>query len=291
MKLATLVLTHANPDLTADTVDSVQTWVGEHILVLVDQVGWPWFQNVKLGSARVEEGFLHAYSRSPYRNCALGLKKLYEYWPDSEWFLYTEYDCLFTSSAFQEDLQKAADRNAWVVGSDLRRFDFKLPVLQDILSQGEIKHSYYFLGCCQFLHHKLVSKLYESKFLDNLIERTKDYTKGFFPDYERHAFEEELWATIGAHLGGALYELVCWTPKEGCWQGMKGNDPHMLYAGREHELWRGKFKRYPIRPSPDIALVDIRPETSIIHPLKKVDDPIRLHQKDFRRSKKHRFLL
>jgi hypothetical protein len=290
MKFATLILTHANPELTADTVDAIQTWVGEHVLVLVDQIGWPQFQNVKIGSARVEEGFLHAHNRSPYRNAVLGLKRLYEYWPDSDWFLYSEYDCLFTSSVFQEDLQQATNRNAWVVGSDLRRFDFQLPLLQDIINQKNIKYSYYFLGCCQFLHNKLVSKLYETKFLDNFLEQTKNFEKGYFPHYDRWAFEEELWATIAAHLGGSLYELSCWKSENGDWQG-KINDPNMIYAGKEHGLWRGKFRLYPIRNSPKID-IDMKLETSIAHPIKTISDPIRLYQKNVRRqTKKRRFLL
>lgn len=72
MNLATVILTHSEPELTADTVKSVQAWVGERVLVLVDQVGWSEFQNFKI--ARTEQGFLHAHKRSPYRNYALGLK-------------------------------------------------------------------------------------------------------------------------------------------------------------------------------------------------------------------------
>jgi len=106
MNLATVILTHNNPELTADTVKSVQAWVGDRVLVLVDQVGWPYFQSFEIKSAKVEEGFRHAYSRSPYRNYALGMKKLYDYWPDSDWFLYLEYDCLFASNDFLEDLNK-----------------------------------------------------------------------------------------------------------------------------------------------------------------------------------------
>src|SRR5882757_3068814 len=130
MKFATLILTHTNPELTTDTVDSIKTWVGDKILVLVDQIAWHQFQNIKMGSTKIEEGFLHNHNRSPYRNCVLGMKKLYEHWPDSDWFLYTEYDCLFTSNIFYEDLQQANNNNAWVVGADLRRFDFQLPFLQ-----------------------------------------------------------------------------------------------------------------------------------------------------------------
>ena len=132
--------------------------------------GWPQFQSVRIGSARVEQGFLHAFNRSPYRNSVLGLKKAYQHWPDSDWFLYTEYDCLFTFNAFQAELAWADSRGAWCVGTDLRRFDFRIPYFEALLGRGPIRHSYYLLGCCMFLSRRFLAELHEMAFLDRLVE-------------------------------------------------------------------------------------------------------------------------
>ena len=192
MKIATVVLTHNNIKLTTDTVQSIETWVGDRVLVVVDQIGWPKFNNIEISDAKVIKGFYHAHKRSPYRNYTLGLKTLFETWPNCDWYLYCECDCLFTSDKFKNDLIKASNKNAWCVGMDLRRHKFSFPLLEDILGQGLISQSYYLLGCCQFHHHDFIEKLHSLDFFDELIEKTKDFEKGYFPGYTRWAFEEEL---------------------------------------------------------------------------------------------------
>jgi hypothetical protein len=62
MKLTTIILTHTNPQLTSDTVDSAETWVGNQTLLLVDKIGWPLFKDLKIGNSIIEEGFLHAHN-------------------------------------------------------------------------------------------------------------------------------------------------------------------------------------------------------------------------------------
>jgi hypothetical protein len=279
MKIASVVLTHNNVRLTTDTVQSIETWVGDHVLVVVDEVGWSKFQNAKISKAKVVKGFLHAHNRSPYRNYALGLKTLYETWPDCDWYLYSECDCLFTSNKFQADLAKAASKNAWCVGFDLRQYKFGFPLLEKILAQGPINQSYYLLGCCQFHHHVFVDKLYKLGFFERFLEETKSFEKGYFPDYTRWAFEEELWPTLAAHLGGKVYELCCWKGGEGRKHQDIKEDPHMLYAGSEHDQWRGHYKVYPVRNAPELAPEEVRPETSIAHPIKTALDPIRRLQR------------
>jgi len=128
--------------------------------------------------------------------------------------------------------------------------------------------------------------MHEIGFIDRLLEQTKTFERGYFPEYSRWAFEEELWPTVAAHLGGALYELVCWQGGGGGeWQSMDTNDPSMFYAGAEHGQWRGKFKRYPVRNNPPITTMDIKPETSIAHPIKHFNDPIRMHQSERRKKR------
>lgn len=282
MKIATLLLTHANPELTTDTVNAITTYVGDRVLVLVDESGWSNFQQRTIGSSYLMKGFFHGHHCGPYRNYALGLQKLYALWPDSDWFLYTEYDCLFTSPAFKEDLQRAADLGAWMVGTDLRKYIFTFPLLSQILQHGDIAWSYYLLGCLQFHHRNFLSRLFELNFFNRFLSQTKDFTKGAFPMYHRWAFEEELWPTLAAHLGGKLYELVAWKHENGAHQDINTIDPKMLYSGTDHDLWRGRFKLYPVRPKPPITVIDMKDETSIAHPMKEANK-IRWSQKDKRR--------
>lgn len=281
MKLTTIILTHTNPQLTSDTVDSAETWVGNQTLLLVDEIGWPLFKDLKIGNSIIEEGFLHAYNKSPYRNYALGLKKAYNYFPDSDWFIYVEYDTLFTSGSFKIDLERLERHNVWMAGVDLRRYE-AVPFLGELIG-SKIDNSYYFLGCCHFLHRNFVSKIIN--FIDLLLEETKDFKKGYFPGYNRWAFEEELWATLAYHFGGSLAELSCWQGSEkGDWQEL--NSPRLMF-GNKSELWRGDFEKYPIRNTPEITTIDINSRTSIIHPIKNYNE-IRKHQGEKRQMVKKR---
>lgn len=272
MKISSVVLTHAHPELTRDTVNSIKDFVGSQVLVLVDEIGWEDFKKFP----NAEKGFLHAHKKSPYRNYALGLKKLYEQWPNSDWFLYTEYDCVFVSDKFKEELKAAEERKAWLVGVDLRRFPFQFPKLFEIIEQPTPKYSYYFLGCCHFHSGPFIRKLAELNFFDKFLEATKTYEKGKFPGYDRYAFEEELWPTLATALGGNLYELSCWKSNERQEYQLPLSDPIAYYAGKDHDTWRGKFRKYPIRNAPEIKSYEIYPEASIVHPLKELDCTVRL---------------
>ena len=64
----------------------------------------------------------------------------------------------------------------------------------------------------------------------------------------------------------------------------------MFYAGAEHDQWRGHYKVYPVRNSPELAPEEIRPETSIAHPVKTAMDPIRVNQQEKRRLERKRLL-
>ena len=272
MKISSVVLTHDYPQLTKDTMNSIKEFVGNQVIALVDEAGWKKFENFE----GAEKGFYHAHKRSPYRNYVLGMKKLYERWPNSDWYLYTEYDCVFVSDKFKEELKAAEERNAWLVGVDLRRFPFEFPKLFEIINMPSPKHSYYFLGCCHFHKGDFIRKLANLNFFDKFLDETKNYEKGKFPEYNRWAFEEELWPTLATALGGNLYELSCWKYGDRQeHQSPQSTDTKSFYAGNDHDAWRGKFKKYPIRNSPEIKLDEIYQEASIVHPLKEVGSPVR----------------
>lgn len=279
MNIATVLLTHADPVLTADTVDAVEMWVGDRVLVLVDEAGWPAFQDARLGSARVERGFHHAFHKSAYRNSALGLKRVYELWPDSDWYLYTEYDCLFLSGAFRAELERADRLNGWCAGFDLRRFPFEIPFLEVLLDRGPVAHSYFLIGCCMFLSRKFLGLLHESGFLDRLLSATQTFTRGYFPDYPRWAFEEELWPTAAVQFGGSVYELACWKPADREWQDRHIDDPRAIYNEGDDPRWRGPFPTYSVRFRPLMTAAEVTAGTSIAHPVKGRHDPIRVYER------------
>lgn len=284
MKISTMMLTHAHPELTQDTAESINHWMTDRLLIVVDKAGWSTFQNINICNTKIIEGLYHAHDRSPYRNYTLGLKTLYDTWPDSDWYCYTEYDCLFTSDKFLDDLN-----NAWMVGCDLRRFDFKMPLLKDVLNLSKIQYSYYFLGCCHFINKDFMKTLVEMDFFNRLLLVTDSCTKGRFPGYIRHAFEEELWPTAAVALGGRLLELSCYKSEDKEWQ-TKRQDPAIIYKDGSNEEWRGDYKTYPIRFSPEIEEEELFSQTSIIHPSKKLDSSIRKKQKIKRRKRRTMFL-
>jgi hypothetical protein len=232
------------------------------------------FSASTFSASRIEPGFFHNHNRSPYRNSALGLKRLYELWPDCDWFLYTEYDCLFTSSDFKTDLSRAATLDAWCVGFDLRRYKFQIPVLEALLACGEIRYSYFMLGCCLFFSRKLISRLHENGFIDRLLEASASFPKGTFPGYLRWAFEEELWPTVAAQLGGSLYELACFKGRDDLWHQRYINDPRMKYGEADPETpdWRGRHLRYVVRFWPKIDPTEMRPESAILHASKNLNN-------------------
>lgn len=275
-----MLLTHGNVPLTMDTAKAIKLWVGPHLLIVVDKVGWHKFQDKDIYGAKKIEGFYHNFHKSPYRNYALGLKTLYETWPDSDWFCYAEYDVLFTSDLFKKDLEQ---KDIWCAGCDIRRFEFEFPLLEQILNEGSIRHSYYFLGCCHFHHRDFISKLYNLGFFERFMGTTSHFMSGHFPGYRRWAFEEELWSTLAVHLGGNLLELTCWKGGENR-EYQKAFDPHMIHKiGDGTKLWRGDHKTYIIRNNPDIGEDELYDETSIVHPVKEMN-AIRNKQKKIRQE-------
>jgi hypothetical protein len=162
-----------------------------------------------------------------------------------------------------------------MAGVDLRKYETP-PFLEEIVG-SKIENSYYLLGCCHFLHKNFVSKIIN--FIDILLDKTQDFTKGYFPGYNRWAFEEELWPTLAYHLGGSLAELSCWQGTEtGDWQNVKGS---RLFYGEKSDLYRGDFERYPIRNTPDLTMIDINSKTSIAHPIKDYNDIRKLQKENF----------
>ena len=69
MEIAFAVSAHDHPDVVQDTVESIQTYATDNVLVVVDGRSWAKFESADLGVAKLQ-GFNHGALKSPYRNVA-----------------------------------------------------------------------------------------------------------------------------------------------------------------------------------------------------------------------------
>jgi len=260
MEITTVVNAHSSPNILLDTLDSILTYVGEKILVITDS------NNKELNATPLPvpriEGFYHNSHRAPYRNVALGLWKAYEMAPDSDWFCYTEYDCLFANSNFKKSLLLADKNDVWVLGNNSRKDDCQLPLIEAIIKE-KIKVHYYVLGCCVFLCKEFMDRLNEINFFERLINTTQHFTEGFFPHYTGYDLSEHLYPTLAVQFGGDVASFANWD-----------------LATR---TWTGNFRQFPIRWKPELRIEENFKEASILHPLKTYDHPIREYHRERRK--------
>jgi len=268
MKITAIVNTPSQLNVTLDTVESITTYMTDRVLLVIDDVGYDKLDISKLSVDSIK-GFRHGCKRSPYRNFALGLLRAYNKWPDSDWFLFTDYDALVGSSAFRDDLTKAQDDNVWMIGNDLRRNQsVKLELVEQIL-KTKFNEMLYLFGACLFYNKVFVKKLMEENFLENLLSRTNNFQYGFFPGYSAWDVTEHMMPTLANHWGGDVQQFANWKDN---WTGF-------------YQV--GNYRRYPIRWKPELSK-ELKTEeylqASIMHPIKTYDHPIR----KFHRNKRLR---
>ncbi len=251
MKISTLVNAHGNTAIVADSIDAIKTWVSDDVLMIVDDAHWEsWGKDVSLPVHKLQ-GLYHNYYRAPYRNLTCGLKSLVDLWNDCDWYCYCEYDVLFTSDAFKQDLVELSD-DVWMVGNDARlNTPQRFPFLERILKTSLI-NSHYLLGCCVFYKGDFLRKLRDDNFFDRFLMYTNDFSNGHFPDCKEEDvwdFGEFLYPTLAGYYGGKI----------------KG----MAYWHQRLEQWQGQFKKYPMRWKPELTWEDNSGYASIMHPLKE----------------------
>jgi len=259
MEIAAVLNVHSNPDLIIDTLSSIFTHMTRNVLVVVDGVSWDDFKDVKLPAAKMC-GFKHGVSKSPYRNVALGLYMMTERWPDADWYCYTEYDVLFTSSRFRHSLILADQMDVWMLGSDGHVDDKEMKLVESLVG-GKLAKCYYLLGCCQFFHKKFIHKLKEINFFERFLSLTNEFPAGYFPNYEGYDISEHLYPTLARHFGGNIGVFATWDA--------------------EGDRWHGAHEYYPIRWRPELDPdTENFPKASIMHPIKEFLHPIReFHRK------------
>ena len=183
-----------------DTLDSIFCHLTQDVLVLVDGANEHEFKDFPFPTSSMI-GFKHGCPKSPYRNVALGLKSLYELYPDSDWFSYCEYDVLFSSSRIKSQLSKAQEMDVWMLGNDGHVDEIELPFISSLIGSS-LGQTYYLLGCCQFFHNKFLRKLYEIDFFDRFLNLTNEFTEGYIPCYSSYDISEHLYPTLCRHFGG-----------------------------------------------------------------------------------------
>lgn len=256
MKVAALVNIHDDSPIMMDTIESLEVNLTKDILVLFD--GYAKDQAMQfMPNLRKIVGFEHGPYKSPYRNIALGLKKLYEFFPNHDWFCYCEYDVLFASSLIIQDLEKYND--FWLIGNELQSSPIDMKTME-LMLKAKFEDVRSILGCCLFFSKKFMEKLSEIDFFNRFLWYTNGLKEGFFPEFLGYDISEHIYPTLAIHFGGKVKELSHWDNLT--------------------SMWRGDFKKYPIRWKPDID--QFFPEATILHPVKNYDDPIRQY---FRRRR------
>jgi hypothetical protein len=258
MKISVLVNTH-ECDIFLDTIDSIRTYVSNDILTVVDAKNWDsWGENLPQDINAIK-GFYHGYNKAPYKNYTYGLKKIYEKYPDSDWYCYCEPDVIFASDKFKKVLSE--DDSVWMYGNDLRYYDkIKFPFLENMLNI-KFNITSYFLGCCLFFNKIFIKKLNEINFFDTFLKEVSIFKNGYFPDCdEQNVYDigENLYPTLAFHLGGKLKQFACWN--------------------QTFNHWTGNFKEYPMRWRPELTFEDNYPEACILHPVKNTSGLRQFHK-------------
>jgi hypothetical protein len=270
MKITTILSTHGIPEITADTLDSIRCYMTDEVMLLIDGFGYDKFDNVALPAYKLK-GFNHGFWKSPYRNIVLGLYAASQQFKDSDWYCYMEYDCLVGSSIFKKDLEEAEKEGIWLLGNDLRFNQEKekgvdLRMLEKIVG-GQVEEIIYFLGACLFYHKDFIKVALEKEFFQRFLYYTNDFRKDFFPFYTAWDLTEHALPTVVKHFGGKVKQLACYNKNVG--------------------KWTGNYRRYPIRFRPELPYEEeYFLQSSIMHPIKELDHPIRKYHRAKRSAKR-----
>ncbi len=236
--------TNKESDITNDTIDSIDQFITNNIIVITD---------AKTENLNIEYPLIKGFSvnqKTLYKNVALGLDTLYKLYPDSEWYGYMEYDCLVTSNHILSTLDKAKESDVWLLGCD-GRVDFEpLPLIEEIIGE-KILHRYKMLGCCLFFHHDFLQKLNEINFFTKLLEKTSIVEE--IVGFKGYDFSEHVYPSLVRHYKKQLGVLSYWFENS----------------------WHGNYRRYPMRFRPYLTEDDDFPEACILHPIKEFNHPIR----------------
>lgn len=253
MELAVVLNVHNQPELARDTLDALALWATPNIITMVDKKGWNLFKDFKHNKTEVVCGVFHGAKKSPYKNIILGLLKAYEKYPTASWYICTEFDCLFISDGFKEDLQSFENRDVSMLGINIeKKTSNNHWIVKKIL--GEKVKQYKALGALMIFSNKCVKTLFDLGFYSQILEITKDYKADHFPNFTDYAVEEIMLPSAASFVG-EIKPLVINRKIQG---------------------------KYAVDFGKDIVKEQIKPITSIVHPSKKFDSPIRSYYRNLR---------
>ncbi|MCK9458457.1 MAG: hypothetical protein M0R80_02290 [Proteobacteria bacterium] len=256
MNIVTIINVHTDPELVQHTIGSVKKWVTDKIVVVVDQRNWDAFKNFPFQNIDLIKG---AFNAPPYKNIAIGMNYAYAKYPNADWYNYIEYDVLYLNDFFKEDLIKRSNcANLGfchcIAGCQT---DGDLP--RKILNKPELQAEY-MLGAVNFYSNNCVQQLMSFDFFNEVLNQTNN---GYnFPNFGHVTVEEIIYPTAAGAFGPV--------------------DNLTDYANPLKISGYGSTcERYAVRYIPNIELDDVTPLTSIIHPSKNLNCPIRQQHIDF----------
>lgn len=264
MKLAVALHAHGNTEVLLDTIESIQYWATNDILVAVDGNSRKWIERASLPVEHFV-AFRNNTSKvfknhSSFRNVTLGLMKIVERYPNADWYCSTEYDTLFASEEFKKDLNNMSDE-IWCVGCSGRTNWYHLPLL-DTIVQSKIRNHKYLIGCCIFYRASFLHFLLENEILERVLHYTNVFNHGYFPGYYEQGgydFSECLFPTLCSHYGGKICSVSTWD--------------------QDNKSWTGN-NRYSIRWPDELNIEDDYVKSAtIIHPVKTMQDPVRQYHR------------
>lgn len=256
MEIATIINVHKNPESARDIIDSVRVWTTNKILLIVDKVGWRYFEKFNHPDTVVRCGVVHNARRSPYKNMAIGLKEAYKLWPKVDWYNYFEYDALYLNDNFKKDLQLHQIKGTSAVGFNhvIKYGSNDHWIVKKILGESHNQQIFCnkLLGAVTFYSNHAISKLSNLCFFDELLELTKDYHRGYLPSFNEYAVEEIVFPSAASIFGPVGNLNINRTP------------------------------RYKVNFAPEVRPNEITGEISIIHPIKEADGVIHKHYRKVR---------
>lgn len=190
MVVACVLSAHSHPETVLDTLDSVLTYMTKDVLVLIDGSS-DLFRDRQIPAHRVY-GLPHGLPRSLYRNTALGYKSAVELFPDADWYCQIEYDCLVGNDRFRGSLERADEKDVWILGNDGHVDTEPLGLIGGLVGGDLLPNSYYLLGACQFLSRKFMETLLEHDFFDRFLFLTADFPGPDFPGYRGYDLSEHM---------------------------------------------------------------------------------------------------
>lgn len=264
MEIATVLSVHSDIDTVLDTIDSIQCYLTNDILVLIDGASHN-FPATRLPTHRVH-GFPHGCNRSPYRNVALSLKLLSEAYPNAAWYNYMEYDCLVASNRVRRSLSDATSKGVYMLGSDGHVDSKAMPLINSLVGADLTSKCYYLLGACQFFSRQFICKLREIDFFERFLSLTNSFGDGVFPFYDGYDISEHMYPTLARHFGGNIGVFAAW----------------------DSGVWHGNYQTFPIRWKPELhSDSEDFADASIMHPLKSWTHPIRQRRRAERQLYKY----